>query len=437
VKVAALADSKRAQSPCPDELPVSPGSGGVTYGLLGCWASRFPFGDASYSLTRVVWKTAQGLRRRGARTIVAGWGDAHGNPDGIDFLPVDGRPDHGLRVLIGRRPFRSGRVRWTSRLSHPYHLLHGVAALRRAGADAIQVSHEFVNLRPARLLAGKAPLITLLHAVWVDDCPELVKGLLEADAIATVSDYVRQALIDVDGRLAGRVTTVRNGVDLDEFPGRPAVVAEDPEAVRSWRRRLDALDRPLILAVGRVAAEKGIHVLAAAGAVLVGRRRDAVIAVAGDIGPYERPGPARHPHWSEIARLSTGYAGRLRAAAGASHFSLLGRVTRSEVRQLLAAADIFVAPSVSPEPFGLPVLEALAMDVPVVASDSGAFPEIVGKAAILVPPGDHGALADVLEALLEHTAERERLAAAARVQAAHHTWNATAAQLANLVAELR
>jgi glycosyltransferase involved in cell wall biosynthesis len=74
----------------------------------------------------------------------------------------------------------------------------------------------------------------------------------------------------------------------------------------------------------------------------------------------------------------------------------------------------------------------MAMDLPVIASSEGGYPELVGDAAILVPPDDAGALADALEHLVAYPGERERLAQRARPQAARHTWDATADALARL-----
>jgi glycosyltransferase involved in cell wall biosynthesis len=410
------------------------------YGLLGSWKSRFPVRDLTYSsLDTVVWKTAGALRRLGKHVIVGGAEVLPESDDGIGLVAIDGRPDGALREALKRLPIggASDLLRWTSRLSHPFHLLQGVAALRGRGAEIIQVTHEFANLRTARLLAGRAPLVTHVHAVWIDDYPRLARRLLEADAVATVSDFVGRALVEVEPKLEGRTATVRNGVDLEVFPGKAVVEAEEGDGVRAWRRRLDALDRPLIVAVGRVAAEKGHHVLAAASRILAERGHDVVVAVAGDMGgPYARPGPGRSPLWQEIERLSSGYVENLRATVAGLPFHLLGKVPLSGVRCLMAAADVFVGPSAAPEPFGLPVLEAMAMNLPVVASDSGGYPELVGTAGILVPPGDAGALADSIETLLASPFERSRLALAARTQASRYTWDATAAQLVSLAERL-
>jgi glycosyltransferase involved in cell wall biosynthesis len=165
--------------------------------------------------------------------------------------------------------------------------------VRCCGAQAIQVTHEFANLLPARMLSRGMALVTLLHAVWVDDHPRLARRLLRADAVTTVSDYVRDAVIAAEPRLAERTFTVRNGVDLTSFPGRSAVIAVDGREVALWRERLDAHDRPLVLVVGRVAPEKGQHVLAAAAALLAERGLRPVVAMVGHVGgAYERPGRA-------------------------------------------------------------------------------------------------------------------------------------------------
>jgi glycosyltransferase involved in cell wall biosynthesis len=395
-------------------------------GLLGSWKSRLPIADASYSsLDAVVWNTARALRRRGACVTVACAEATAATADGIDVVAVSDGVDPLLRGLVPRI-----RARWSSRRHHPCHLLRGVEVLRCGGAQAIQVTHEFANLLPARTLSRGMALVTLLHAVWVDDHPRLARRLLRADAVTTVSDYVRDAVIAAEPRLAERTFTVRNGVDLTSFPGRSAVVAVDGREVALWRERLDARDRPLVLVVGRVAPEKGQHVLAAAAARLAERGLRPVVAMVGHVGgAYERPGRARARRWRELEALVPRYAERVAAAGAGADVRLLGALAPAEVRHLLAAADVFVSPSLAPEPCGLPVLEALAMDLPVVATDGGATPELIGDAGILVPPGDHAALADALEFLLSSPGAREALAVRARAQASRHSWDATAGQL--------
>jgi glycosyltransferase involved in cell wall biosynthesis len=411
-----------------------PSASARRYGLLGSWRCRLPKETRS-SLDTVTWQTAQALRRRGIEVTVGCWEVQAGDPQGLEMIDIGGRPDWLVRKVVGPLWGGERRLPWSSRVHHPLFLMQGVRALRRHNAQIIQVTHEFANLLPARLIAGRAPLITQLHAVWVDDRPRLTRRLLQADAVATVSDFVRRAVLEAEPRLESRTATVRNGVDLDEFPGRAALVAADSEGVHAWRQKLRTLDRPLVVSVvGQVAPEKGVHVLAEAMRVLAARGHQVAVAVAGPLGSsYQRPSRVpRQPLWREIRRLAVGYPERIKLASDGLPFHLLGRLSSQDVRRLLAAADIFAAPSFSPEPFGLPVLEALAMGLPVVASNDGSYPELVGDAGMLVPPGDAGALADALEELLMWPGNRERLGASARRQAARHTWDATAAQLVSL-----
>jgi glycosyltransferase involved in cell wall biosynthesis len=92
----------------------------------------------------------------------------------------------------------------------------------------------------------------------------------------------------------------------------------------------------------------------------------------------------------------------------------------------VASAEIAVVPSLY-EGFSLPAVEHMASGTPLVASRTGALPEVTGDAALLVTPGDAEELAAALRGLLDSPAERERLSAAAwrRVQE-RFTWSAVA-----------
>ncbi|MEL6344124.1 MAG: glycosyltransferase family 4 protein [Myxococcota bacterium] len=156
------------------------------------------------------------------------------------------------------------------------------------------------------------------------------------EAFVAVSDAVRQILVDV-GVSADRVMVVHDGV-------APLPVAAP------------ALDGPAVLAVGARVAHKGHQILCAAAPLLPG----VDIGVAG-AGPLTWPGV----RW-------------------------LGR--RDDIPALLAAAQVFVHPSVE-EGMGQAVVEAMLAGVPVVVSDAGGLPEVVGDAGIIVPKSDPTALA--------------------------------------------
>src|SRR5207248_4885897 len=87
---------------------------------------------------------------------------------------------------------------------------------------------------------------------------------------------------------------------------------------------------------------------------------------------------------------------------------------RQDIPHVLAATDVLVFPSLLPEGFGRPIIEAMAAERPVVATDVGPSRELLGPdAGLLVPPDAH-ALAHAITRMLANAALRERMGAAGR-----------------------
>jgi len=110
-------------------------------------------------------------------------------------------------------------------------------------------------------------------------------------------------------------------------------------------------------------------------------------------------------------------AERTRALGLDSHVEWVGAVGQDDIQPHYAAADLFVLPSLAE---GLPVvlMEALAKGVPVVSSGMMGIPELVehNRGGLLVPPGDHRALADALEQMLRDEALRRATAEQGRAR---------------------
>lgn len=139
----------------------------------------------------------------------------------------------------------------------------------------------------------------------------------------------------------------------------------DPTVVRA--------DHGYALFVGRITAQKGIQVLLDAAASVP----DLPVRIAGD-GP-------------DLERFRSQASSR-----GLSHVTFLGRLERAAVLRELAGARVAVAPSIGIDPLPTTVIEALAAGVPVIGSELGGIPEIVGDTGVLVPAGDPIALATAL-----------------------------------------
>jgi glycosyltransferase involved in cell wall biosynthesis len=268
----------------------------------------------------------------------------------------------------------------------------GVIALRRALAtlhpDVVH-AHGLRAGLAASLATTGAPLVVTWHnglgRGWL-------RGLLER-RVARGADVTLGASTELVARarqLGGR--DVRPGpVAAPELPAP----SRAPAALRA-ELGLER-DQPMVLSVGRLHPHKGYHVLIAAAARWRTRTPEPVLVIAGG-------GPAH---------------GRLTAMIAATHapVRLLGH--RDDVADLLAAADLAVVTSVL-EARQLFAQEALRAGVPLVATAVGGLPELVGDAAVLVPPGDVDAVDAAVTALLADPARRAELARLGRAQAA--TW---------------
>ena len=113
----------------------------------------------------------------------------------------------------------------------------------------------------------------------------------------------------------------------------------------------------------------------------------------------------------------------------------LGWLADDDLAAVLDTAVAVVAPSRA-EGFGLPVVEAMALGVPVVCSDAPALVEVTGGAALVVPVDDVLALSEALGAVASDASLRARLSAAGRARAEAMTWRAAAEATWGVYAEL-
>ncbi len=149
--------------------------------------------------------------------------------------------------------------------------------------------------------------------------------------------------------------------------------------------------------IGRLVEEKGIHLLLEAAARLTGEWRLRLVG----------SGPMRESLMQQAERLGI-----------ASRVEWIEWVTSTEMPGQYHQLDALVIPSLTrpnwKEQFGRVIIEAMASGVPVIGSDSGAIPDIIGPAGIIVPEGDVAALSTALTRLREDVALRHRLISAGR-----------------------
>jgi len=200
------------------------------------------------------------------------------------------------------------------------------------------------------------------------------------------------------------VQVVAYGVD----PWAPV----EPGAARACLARYGLTGKRYVLWVGSLEPRKGVGTLVAAMARLHGRSGRGSVALV--MVGYEG--------WANSGLVAPGHVATL-----GSDLHQLGRISDADLKALYASASVFALPSVH-EGFGLPLLEAMAAGVPVVASDIATLREVAGGAAVLVPPGDVGAWACAVEAALALDGQgRSDVVARGRSRAEMFPWSRTVA----------
>ncbi|MGV9661735.1 glycosyltransferase family 4 protein [Nocardia niigatensis] len=210
-----------------------------------------------------------------------------------------------------------------------------------------------------------------------------------------VSELARRWQVEA---LGGDAVEIPNGVDVPAFAYAPLLDGY-PRAGKS------------VLFLGRFdEPRKGMEVLLGALPALV----------------------RRHPDL-EVLIVGRGDEDRLRREAGenAGHLRFLGQVSDAEKASAMRSADVYVAPNLGGESFGIVLVEAMAAGTAVVASDLDAFRRVLrdGTAGLLVPVGDSARLGEAISGLLTDDDRREEFIRTANQVVGEYDWPVVAEQI--------
>lgn len=274
-----------------------------------------------------------------------------------------------------------------------YTFFAGYLAKMLYGAKLVTTVHSLEPLRPwkaEQLGAGYA------GSSWMEKI-----GIENSDRVIAVSQEMREDVLRLYDIAPEKVVVIHNGIDLAGYR-RTA----DSSALKAY-----GISQPYVLFVGRISRQKGImHLLEAAQRIRAGVK---IVLCAGS------------PDTREVEDELAARVGQMDNVIWIDRM-----LPREHVIQLYSHAAVFACPSVY-EPFGIINLEAMACEIPVVASRVGGIPEVVvdGETGFLVPPADPIALAEAINRVLGSDDLSGRLGKAGRARVEEHfSWQAIAMQ---------
>lgn len=309
------------------------------------------------------------------------------------------------------RTFGRRAVKYLREHGHRYDLVHdnqslsyGMLQIQEMGIPLVTTIHHPItsDLRIA-LAAARNLRERLLIRRWHSFLNMQKKVVKQLHNIVTVSDCSRQDIARDFGLQPAGITLVHNGIDMEDFHPIPEIERNPMRLMATC-----SADAPL----------KGLRYLLRAYAQLLGRYPDLELLL------VSKPNPGGK---TERLVRSLGIADKVQFVNGIS--------TRQMV-EYYAEAAICVVPSVY-EGFGLPAGEAMACGVPVISTDGGALPEIVGDGGVIVPAKNVDALAEAIDQLLQDPERREELGAKARKRIEDHfCWEVCAQQMTRYYREV-
>lgn len=262
-------------------------------------------------------------------------------------------------------------------------LCYGLLDIQRRGLPVVATIHHPIT-RDRRIALEAAPdwRFRLLVRRWYNFLGMQKKVAQRLPHIVTVSEQSRRDIVRQFAVSPQQIQLIYNGIDIEVFRPQPQIPRKPLRIMTTA-----SADQPL----------KGLRFLLQAIAALRGRYPRIELLVVGRL----QPGGATETLLGELAL--------------ADCVQFVSGISTGELVQHYAEAAVVVCPSLY-EGFGLPAGEAMACGAPVISSDGGALPEVVGDAGLIVPAGDAQALAQALETLLGDETLRQSLSQRGRAR---------------------
>ena len=259
---------------------------------------------------------------------------------------------------------------------------------------------------PLMIPSRHAAQVVTIHDLDFLDHPERAQAEVQRDYPKLVQDHAQRAdQVVVPSRYTASQVEHRLGVSRDS-------ITLCPNGAPSWLPRTTWPDPGHILFVGLISPRKNVGVLLEAYAQLRRRRPDVPkLVLAGPTVPQAK-------EWLD----------RLEQPPLRGHVQCTGYLDKGQLKRYYEDARVLVLPSLD-EGFGLPALEAMTLGVPVVVSDRGALPEVVGDAGLLVDPTRPADIADAVDQMVNNDTFARSCVQKGLARATHYSWRTSAEKL--------
>lgn len=318
-------------------------------------------------------------------------------------------------------PFQFGNAPFDQFLGQPVHrwpryqqtvVLSALTGMAMPGSDQLKgkidlfhsTDHFIPRIKSVPHVATLMDVIPLSNPEWMLHRFRKTKNAIWKqsthwpDHVITISEYSKSQLVEYLGLSSEHISVSYLGVDRRYYERL------DRETIQAYLTK-HGLSEQFFLFVGTLQPRKNLGKLVSAHLMLPTQvRRAFPLVIVGREG------------WGDI---------NWNTLLGREHIHWLQHVSDIEKRALMQAGTAMVFPSLA-EGFGLPVIEAFASELPVIASNTTAIPEVANDAAMLVDPEDVGMLSEAMLTLALHESRRQDMKQKGLARAATFTWEACA-----------
>lgn len=275
----------------------------------------------------------------------------------------------------------------------------------------------FIPIHEVPFVTGRAKVVSTIHDIAFAVVPQvyprkavrrqwaaLRRALRKSDHVLSVSESTKQDLMRIVGVDQSKISTTSLAPSTSLRPGN------NPESIRRTLQKYRVPYNQYLLFVGRLEYKKGIPELL--------RIFDAYKKAQGIGDPLQLVLVGKYGFGESIIKDILKELGR-------DDIKVLGFVEDEELVDLFDGARAFVFPT-RYEGFGIPLLEAMYFDLPILTTDLPVAREVVGPAALFAPPGDTAAWLRIIRQVTHREDVVQMLVEAGRVQRAKFSWEKTA-----------